>query len=228
MLTILSHRITYQLVRMQLSKLTKRSEVTRRKLIDATTSLMLKRGFNATTVDEVCTEAGLTKGSFFHHFENKDDIGIAAVKAWGEMGLSLYAEALKQPGEPLEQIHRIFEVMEDITKKCDPCVCLVGMVSQEMSFDHPKFRAAVVHELEGWTEIMRSVLEAAKRQLNPSGSFDPTEVAWFLCGLWQGSLLVGKARQNSEMVRTHLKLARVYVDSLFAAPQTLVSTQQES
>ena len=67
----------------------------RRKLIEATTSLMLRQGFNATTLDEICAEAGVTKGSFFYHFENKDDIGQAVVKAWGESGQSLYAEAWK-------------------------------------------------------------------------------------------------------------------------------------
>jgi len=63
-------------------------ETTRRKLTDATTSLILRQGFNATTVDEICAGAGLTKGSFFYHFENKDDIGQAVVKEWGEFGQS--------------------------------------------------------------------------------------------------------------------------------------------
>ena len=54
----------------------KQPETTRRRLIDAALALMTKRGFNATTVDEICTEAGVTKGGFFHHFMNKDDITL--------------------------------------------------------------------------------------------------------------------------------------------------------
>jgi TetR/AcrR family transcriptional repressor of nem operon len=204
------------LVRMTNTKHLKQPAATRRKLIDATTSLMLKQGFNGTTVDEICAKAGVTKGSFFHHFENKDDIAIAAVKAWTEMGLSMYEEAWKHPGEPLEEIHRIFDIMEEITKKFDPCVCLVGMISQEMAGEQPAFRAATAHALEGWTEMIRSRLDAAKQLLKPAVDFDPTEVAWSLCSLWQGSMLVAKTRQSPEMIRANLKLARGYVDSLFA------------
>jgi len=195
----------------------------RRKLIEATTSLMLRRGFNATTLDEICAEAGVAKGSFFYHFENKDDIGHAVAKAWGEFGQAMYAEAWKTPGEPLEEIHRLFDIMEGITRRLEPCVCLVGMLTQEMSGEHSRFREACVRELDVWTEMFRSRLEAAQEQLKPAVNFSPAEVAWFLNSIWQGSMLVGKARQSPEMIRTNLRLARTYVDSLFANPHGPVS-----
>jgi TetR/AcrR family transcriptional repressor of nem operon len=205
----------------------KRAEATRRKLIDATVALMLKRGFNATTVDEICAEAGVTKGSFFYHFENKDDIGQAVVKAWGEFGQSVYAEAWKQPGEPLEEIHRLFDIMDGVTKRPEPCVCLVGILTQEMSGEHPGFSAACARELDIWAEMFRSRLEAAKQQLKPAIKFDPGEVAWFITSLWQGSALVGRPRQSTEMIRANLRLARAYVDSLFANPNKPVSQSQK-
>ena len=215
--------VIYQPVGMNNIESRKQPEATRRKLIEATTSLMLRQGFNATTVDEICAEAGLTKGSFFHHFKNKDDIGQAVVKAWGEFGQSVYAKAWKRPGEPLEEIHRLFDIMDGITRRPEPCVCLVGMLTQEMSGEHPGFRAACARELDIWTEMFRLRLEAAKQQLKPAVQFDPDEVAWFLNSLWQGSALVGKPRQSTKMIRANLRLARAYVDSLFANPQRPVS-----
>lgn len=204
---------------MQNKKQKRQPEATRGKLIEATLSLMLKHGFNATTVDDICAEAGVTKGSFFHHFENKDDIGQAAVRAWGEYGRSVYAKASEKQGGPLEEIHSLFEIMEGLTRQYDPCVCMVGMISQEMAGEHSGFQAACARELSGWTEMMRSRLAAAKEQLKPAADFDPDQVAWLLNSIWQGSMLVGKARQSQEMIRTNLRLARSYVDSLFAHSQ---------
>lgn len=201
----------------------KKQPEARRKLIEATTSLILKKGFNATTLDEICAEAGVAKGSFFYHFENKDDVGQAVAKAWGEFGQSMYAEAWKKPGQPLEEIHRLFDVMDAITRRPEPCVCLVGMLTQELSGEDPAFRAACLRELGGWTEMFRSRLQAAKEQLKPAADFDPADVAWFLNSIWQGSMLVGKARQSPEMIRTNLKLARNYVDLLFGNPHRPVS-----
>ena len=203
---------------MNITKPIKQPEVTQRKLIEATTLLMLRQGFNATTVDEICAEAGVTKGSFFYHCENKEDIGQAVVRTWGEFGQSMYGDAWKQPGEPLEEIHRLFDIMDGITRRPEPCVCLVGMLTQELSGEHPGFRTGCARELDTWAEMFRSRLEAAKRQLKPAINFDPAEVAWFLNSLWQGSMLVGKARQSTELIRTNLRLARNYVDSLFADP----------
>jgi len=220
--------VTYQPVRMKHKESRKQPETTRRKLIEATTTLILRQGFNATTVDEVCIEAGVTKGSFFYHFENKDDIGQAVVKAWGEFGQSLYGEAWKKPGEPLEEIQRLFDIMDGITRRPEPCVCLVGMLTQEMSGEHPGFRAACARELDIWTEMFRSRLVAAKQRLKPAVDFDPSEVAWFLNSLWQGSALVGKARQSTEMIRINLRLVRAYVDSLFANTQRPDSKSKET
>jgi TetR/AcrR family transcriptional regulator, transcriptional repressor for nem operon len=195
---------------------TRQPEATRRKLIEATMGLMLRRGFNATTVDQICAEAGVTKGSFFHHFHSKDDIGQAAIKAWGEFGQSIYAEAWKQPAGPLEEIHRLFDIMDGLTRRDQPCACMIGMLTQEMSGAHPDFRAACGRELGFWMEMVRSRLQAAKEQLKPAANFDPAEVAWFLSSVWQGSMLVAKTRQSQEMIRSNLKIARAYVDSLFS------------
>ncbi len=102
--------VTYQLVRMPLRAVTQpkkreRNPVeTREKLVRATVQLILKQGFAATTVDQICAEAELTKGSFFHHFDSKEAIGKAAVEWWGAFGTALYAEAWKDEGlDPLEQ-----------------------------------------------------------------------------------------------------------------------------
>lgn len=207
---------------MQETKLKRQPEATRNKLIEATGSLITKRGFNATTVDDICAEAGVTKGSFFHHFKNKDDIGEAVVRAWGEFGRVTYAKASEKPGGPLAEIHAIFDIMEGLTRQFTPCVCAVGMMSQEMSREHPPLRAACSSQLEVWTDNMRSRLKAAKEQFKTTTDFDPDEVAWFLNSIWQGSMLIAKTRQEQEMIRTNLKLARNYVDGFFVHPQKTV------
>lgn len=190
---------------------------TRQRLIGATVQLILKQGFAATTVDQICAESGLTKGSFFHHFENKEAIGKAAVEWWGDFGTSLYAEAWKDDQiDPLEQFHRMLDIMSSFTKREDEvCTCVVGMLSQELAQSHPAMRAECARQLELWTTNVAKMLSAAKKKHKPSAKFDPVEVAWYLNSLWQGSMLIGKTCQTPEMIRRNIKLARSYVDGLF-------------
>jgi len=195
---------------------TRHPEETKRKLVDATLRLMLQQGFAATTVDQICVEAQLTKGSFFHHFESKEAIGLAAVDAWAAFGTDLYSAAWKDPElDPLEQLHRIFEILIGFNLRDEPCLCMVGMMSQEMALKNPMMRAVCERHLIVWTEMVARMLSAAKALHPPVIDFDPKAVAWFLNSLWQGSMLIGKTRQSPEMVIANIRQARFYVDSLF-------------
>ncbi|MCF7786570.1 MAG: TetR/AcrR family transcriptional regulator [Prosthecobacter sp.] len=191
---------------------------TRQRLIDATVRLMLQQGFSGTSVDQICKEAGMTKGGFFHHFENKEALGTAAVEWWGQMGTALYAEAWKDTAlDPLDQLRRMFDIMIGFTRRPDEaaCVCMVGMMSQEMSATNPAFQAACEKELNLWTTNVARMLTAAKKLHKPETKFDPVQVAWFLNSLWQGSMLVGKTCRSQELIRHNIKLARAYVEGLF-------------
>ncbi|MFC5455538.1 TetR/AcrR family transcriptional regulator [Prosthecobacter fluviatilis] len=191
---------------------------TRQRLIDATVRLMLRHGFAGTSVDMICQEAGMTKGGFFHHFENKEALAIAAVEWWGRMGTALYAEAWKDRTlDPLKQLHSMLDIMAGFAKRPgEHCACMVGMMSQEMAATSPALRAACEKELNLWTSNTAKMLAAAKRKHNPGAKFDPVQVAWFLNSLWQGSMLVGKTSRSQELIRHNLKQARTYVDGLFA------------
>ena len=59
-----------------------RSEETRTKILDSATKLFSTRGFNAASVDEICEEAGISKGAFYHHFESKQALFLAILDGW--------------------------------------------------------------------------------------------------------------------------------------------------
>lgn len=59
-----------------------RSEETRTKIMDSAVKLFSTRGFNAASVDEICDEAGSSKGAFYHHFESKQALFIALLDNW--------------------------------------------------------------------------------------------------------------------------------------------------
>lgn len=203
--------------------------VTRQRLVQATVRLILRQGYTATTVDQVCAEAGLTKGSFFHHFENKEAIGRAAVEWWSAMGTEQYAAAWSDPGkDPLEQLRAMLGIMEHFaTRSEEPCVCVIGMMAQEMSGTHAEMRALCGEKLGEWTGHVARLLAAAREVHRPRVAFDAEEVAWFLNSLWQGSMLVAKARLDRGVIVGSLRHARAYLDGLFGPAGDVPATSSD-
>ena len=59
-----------------------RGQDSRQKLLDAAVRLIRTKGYGATRVEDICAEAGLTKGAFFHHFPSKEALGVALAGYW--------------------------------------------------------------------------------------------------------------------------------------------------
>ncbi len=193
-----------------------RSAESQEKLVLAAQMLILRQGFAATTVDQICAEAGLTKGAFFHHFDGKEAIGHAALDAWGAMGTRLYSAAWSDPTlDPLAQLHRMFDIMISFTKREEPCTCVVGILSQELALSHPEFAAVCAKHLDDWTRHVARMLDGAQRSHPKAKPFDSQRVAGLLNAIWQGSMLIAKTRRTPAFIVANIELARAYVDALF-------------
>jgi AcrR family transcriptional regulator len=61
-----------------------RSEETRAKIMEAAIKLFSLRGYNKASVDDICEEAGISKGAFYHHFKSKQTLFLALLDGWLE------------------------------------------------------------------------------------------------------------------------------------------------
>jgi len=190
---------------------------TRDRLVHAAVELILRQGYTATSVGDICTRAGVTKGGFFHYFENKEAIGVAAAQAWFDSMASFLQEAVQKAGpDPLKQMHAFFDALEAFTKKPGRvCACVVGMLSQEMALVHPGFQSVAARYFTAWTDLLKQLLLAARQKYPSVADFDPEEVAWFVNALWQGSIVVVKAVQKPELFQNNLRRARGMIDHFF-------------
>src|SRR6201994_197443 len=107
---------------------------TKRKLLDAGVELIRTRGYNGTTVEDICKAAGVTKGGFFHYFESKDDLADTALATFDEARTELYREApFRKLADPLERISGRLDferaLILDMGKTKG---CLAGMLAQEL------------------------------------------------------------------------------------------------
>src|SRR5277367_5926926 len=101
---------------MSSTKPTKELPETKRKLVDAGVSLMRRQGFNATTVDDICWAAGVTKGGFFHYFKSKEDIAKAAVVRFHEgKRRDLDNAPFRKLADPLDRVYGRLDFAKEST-----------------------------------------------------------------------------------------------------------------
>jgi TetR/AcrR family transcriptional repressor of nem operon len=201
---------------------------TKLKLLEAGVTLMRSRGFSATTVDEICAEAGVTKGAFFHYFRSKDDIARNALNHFFESKVQAYSEApFRNLADPMDRVFGRLDYMTETSGGRDHVTkgCLIGVFAQELAFTNPELRDVCQQFFSRIAQDFARDLAAAKAAHLPAIEFDPTAVAQVYVALMQGSLLMAKTAGNTEVVRQNFEQYRGYLKLLFGiVPGKLVAS----
>src|SRR5215831_21158074 len=116
----------------------------RTRLLDAAMHAIRAQGYAATSVDDICREAGLTKGAFFHHFKSKEDLAVAAAGHFSAMAVRLFGEApYRALPDPLDRLLGYIDFRSAILDGPIPeFTCLLGTMVQEAYDTHPAIRRA--------------------------------------------------------------------------------------
>ena len=176
---------------------------TRQKLLDASVKLMQCKGFNATTVEEICRTAGVTKGGFFHYFQSKQDIALAAVEHFRHARQQAFEQApFRKLADPLERVYgRLNFIKNDLLESAQVTGgCLVGMLAQELASTNPELRQTCLNALLSMELDFEQDLCAAKECHASKADLDPKLLASLFMAIYQGSLLLAKTAESHAIV----------------------------
>ncbi len=187
------------------------------KLLEAALHVIRTKGYAATTVEDICQSANLTKGSFFHHFKSKDDLALSAAAHWGMMTEGFFASApYHKPSDPLQRLLGYIDFRAAILQgELADYTCLLGTLVQETYATHPHIRVACEQGLSAHTAIVVRDIEVARRLYAPNASWNAESLGYFIQSVLQGAFICAKAKQGPEVVRDSLAHLRRYLETLF-------------
>jgi TetR/AcrR family transcriptional regulator, transcriptional repressor for nem operon len=196
-----------------------RALLTRAALLEAALNLIRRNGYSATSIDDICAAAGVTKGSFFHHFANKEALAIEAARYWNEVTGSLFANApYQQIQDPRERILGYIDFRAQIVQgELADVTCLLGTMVQETFDSHPAIRAACREGIEGHARSLVPMIAHAKALYAPDSSWNAENLALYTQAALQGAFIVAKAKGDSTIAVQFIAHLRNYVQGLLTS-----------
>jgi TetR/AcrR family transcriptional regulator, transcriptional repressor for nem operon len=190
------------------------------KLLEATLRVVRAKGYAATRVEDVCAEAGLTKGSFFHHFESKEDLALAAVAHWDARASGQFAAApYHDPDDPRDRLLAYVDFRKAIlTGELPEFTCFAGTIVQEAYATHPEIRAACERAISGHAKTLEADIRETMRKYDVRGDWTVESLALHTQSVIQGAFILAKAKGSAAVAAESLDHLRRYLELLFATP----------
>jgi TetR/AcrR family transcriptional repressor of nem operon len=193
----------------------------REKLLGAAFAAIREKGYVATTVDELCARAGVAKGSFFHHFKDKEALAVAAANHWSQTTGEIFASApYHRHKDPLDRVLGYVDFRRSILQGALPeFTCLVGTMVQEVYDTHPAIRDACDASISGHAEKIEADIAQAMRERGIRGKWTAKGLALHTQAVLQGAFILAKAKGGAEIAIASADHLRRYIELLFQAPK---------
>ncbi len=189
------------------------------KLLLAARDVIRRKGYSATSVDELCATAGVTKGAFFHHFASKEALAVAAANDWSTTTSALFAGAsYHHHANPLDRVLAYLDFRASlIDGPVEGFTCLVGTMVQEAFVASPAIRDACDASISGHAATLEADIAAALAQHGVAG-MSAQSLALHTQAVLQGAFILAKARNGPELARQSIAHLKHYFRLLFRAP----------
>jgi TetR/AcrR family transcriptional repressor of nem operon len=187
------------------------------KLLEATLRVVRTKGYTATRIEDVCAAAGLTKGSFFHHFKSKEDLALSAVAHWEDFTRAFFADApYHRPADPVDRLLAYVDFRKSIlTGELPEFTCFAGTIIQEAYATHPEVSAACARNVGGHARTLEADIEEAMRRHGVAGDWSAESLALHMQAVIQGSFILAKGKGGAAVAAACLDHLRRYLELLF-------------
>lgn len=170
---------------------------TKQRLLDAGLAMLLKHGYNDLGIQALLVATRIPKGSFYHHFQDKEDFALQVVDQY-MVGVHAGLDACLGDQErlPLERVRRFFEMTQEHYRTEGYMGCLMGGLGQELSGVSEAFARKIDGCFSQIASRLAGCLEEARARGDlPPGS-DPRRLAHLLVDCWEGAALRSRLQRN--------------------------------
>ncbi|MCT3918906.1 TetR/AcrR family transcriptional regulator [Elizabethkingia anophelis] len=194
----------------------KKAEATRLHILRKSFELIYAKGYQNTSIDDILATTQVTKGAFYYHFKNKEEMGLAIINELIKPALNSSFEKLSKSTEnPLEAIYNLIHhlLMENEFLKVE-YGCPAANFTQEMTPWNTEFSKALNGITKEWNKTLIDVIEHGKKLGQINKDVDAKQIVFFVMSGYWGIRNFGKLQNNKDVYQIFLKELKVYLNRL--------------
>ncbi len=190
------------------------------RFLDAALHVIRAKGYSATRIEDICEAAGHTKGSFFHHFDSKEGLAMAAADYWIEGSDALFSSApYRDHADPLDRLLAYVDFRKALLGgELPDFTCLAGTMVQEVYQTHPALREACNRSIREHAATLVPDIEEAKRQHGIEAEWTAESLALYMQATLQGAFILAKAANGAAVAAQCIDHLHRYLELLFVQP----------
>lgn len=186
----------------------------KQKAIEAAQQLMTSGGYSATTVDEIISLAGVSKGSVYHAFKSKEELAITALEDYERRGWEIVANGpYVKEQDPVKRALRFVKHIENKAPELWSHGCLLGSISLEVVDRHPALHDRIDELFDEFEEGIAKVFKPALKERGIKG-VSAKELARHMLGVIEGGIITAKSHRNPGYLTEGIKHFRRYLEML--------------
>jgi TetR/AcrR family transcriptional regulator, transcriptional repressor for nem operon len=160
-------------------------------------AMLLRHGYHDLGIQAVLDASAVPRGSFYHHFESKEDFALQVVDLYMEgVHAGLDACLSDERLAPFQRIRGFFEATQEKYREEGYLGCLLGGLGQELSGVSDAFARKIEGCLEAIAERLAGCLDQARQRGDLPANTDTRAMAELLVDCWEGAALRTRLRRD--------------------------------
>lgn len=201
----------------QMSETLSKAERTRQYIIERTAPVFNEKGYAGTSMSDLTDATGLTKGSIYGNFENKDEVALAVFDYNFGRVTAYLRERIIRHDNAIDRLLVYPKVYSDFLKiPFLKAGCPLLNTSVEADDTHPALREKAAQALTFWRKALENQVKRGIERKEIHKDTDPTEVAVILMSLIEGAVMQAKVHGRSTELRITMKHLEKFITGLRA------------
>ncbi|MDR3567759.1 MAG: TetR/AcrR family transcriptional regulator [Syntrophobacteraceae bacterium] len=189
----------------------------KQKIILEALRLFSLKGFLTTSVLDITTAAGCSKGGFYNHFKSKEELFLAVLAKAREIWRTHNLGGLEETQSPVAKVKKLLFNFRDIYLKdtdCLPGGCIFTTLSVELDDQLPELAKEISRGFGGLKDMIKSLLEQAKQSGELSEHTDTDAAAALIFAGVLGVTVIYGVDKSSETLDLTIASLCDYLDRL--------------